>query len=140
MEPGFFLYQKKPGQLEPKRGERVDIKGALSGCSSIDELVTKHPDVAYKGLLCFTRYYQLQNRTLMDSALIEIKCYWLYGESGAGKSFLCHQLALSQLREGEHIYRHNNGNYAWWDGYAGHEIVIMEELRRNKIKEAGGLA
>ena len=80
------------------------------------------------------------DKTIMDTRILDIKCYWLYGESGAGKSHMCTELAKKQRKEGEHIYRHNNGNFAWWDGYSSEEIVIMEELRRNKIKAAGGLA
>ena len=89
MEAGFFLYQKTPGRLEPKRGERVDIAGALSSCSTIDELIIKHPHIAYKGINCFTRYYQLMDKANMDTHTHEIKCFWLYGDSGAGKSYMC---------------------------------------------------
>lgn len=47
---------------------------------------------------------------------------WLWGPSGVGKSKTARELC------GEDVYTKNNGN-KWWDGYDGHEDVIIDDFR-----------
>lgn len=76
----------------------------------------------------------------MANTTFDTHSYWLYGDSGTGKSTLCGKLAKRGLAEGESYFRHTSGDYQWWNGYAGQKVIVMEELRRNKLKTAGGLA
>lgn len=51
-----------------------------------------------------------------------IKIYWLWGESGAGKS--------------RYPYDHHEEvfkpiNYKWWEGYDGHKVVLIDEFRKD---------
>lgn len=139
-DPGFFLFSTNNDTAENHRGQRTDIFSALQDCADVDELVVKHPDVACKGLATFSRYYDQLNALKMANTTFDTHSYWLFGDSGTGKSTLCGKLAERCLGEGETYFRHTSGDYQWWNGYAGQKVVIMEELRRNKLKAAGGLA
>lgn len=49
--------------------------------------------------------------------------YWLYGETGCGKSYTAHK--LTELMCSEPYLKMLN---KWWDGYADQKIVIIEEI------------
>lgn len=44
----------------------------------------------------------------------------LSGKSGSGKSYLAHKMAPKAFRKGK---------TEWWDGYAGHEDIILDDFR-----------
>lgn len=52
-----------------------------------------------------------------------LKVYWFWGETGAGKSYRAEQEASD---DGRRLYRQNGS--AWWDGYDGDELVIIDDL------------
>jgi len=53
----------------------------------------------------------------------EVKVYWYWGETGAGKSYRAEQEADE---DGRRLYRQNGSS--WWDGYDGDELVIIDDL------------
>lgn len=139
-ENRFFLFQSVEGQLECSRGSRTDIRGALDKCTNMSELVLQFPEVAAKGMVAFSRYYYLKQAN-QPARYFDTKAIWIYGDSGSGKSYACEELAKNiTSKRGEHYWRHNSGSLKWWDGYSGQEVVIIEEFRRDRIKEGGGLA
>lgn len=52
----------------------------------------------------------------------ETEVIWLYGSTGTGKSKDAHEMC------GEDTYRKANGS-KWWNGYDGHENVIIDDFR-----------
>jgi len=52
---------------------------------------------------------------------------WIWGASGVGKSRTAYELS-----EGEDIYEKDGEK--WWDGYDGHETVIMDDFRAGNMK------
>lgn len=69
---------------------------------------------------------------LVKRAPLEV--YWLWGETGAGKSYRAESEAAD---DGRRLYRQNGSQ--WWDGYDGDELVIIDDLEettpfRNLLK------
>lgn len=46
-------------------------------------------------------------------------CYWIYGETGTGKSYLSSQRWPDAFRKPQN---------KWWDGYKGQKTVILDDL------------
>lgn len=51
---------------------------------------------------------------------------WLYGPSGGGKSYLARVICKADYSED--IYTKNDAT-KWWEGYDGHECVIIDDFR-----------
>jgi len=52
---------------------------------------------------------------------------WIWGASGVGKTRMAYEKAA-----GEDIYEKDGEK--WWDGYDGHETVIMDDFRASNMK------
>lgn len=62
----------------------------------------------------------------------EVRCHWIYGRSGVGKSWKIWDLARSESQQrGWRIYSKTPGK--WWGGYCGEEILVINELRQGEI-------
>ena len=56
--------------------------------------------------------------------------FWITGPSGSGKSKLAYEI-------GEELFEDNvywKDGEKWWDGYDGHECVIIDDFRGNNMK------
>jgi len=56
---------------------------------------------------------------------------WFYGPSGAGKSY-----AARQQNPGAYIKDPKN---AWWDGYKGEDVVIIDDFDKFQVKQSGDM-
>lgn len=52
-------------------------------------------------------------------------CIWLWGSTGGGKTRLAHELAKA---DGGDVYVKSDST-KWYDGYDGHEIAILDDIR-----------
>ena len=57
--------------------------------------------------------------------IIERKCYWIYGPSGIGKSYLVRDAFIN-------IYEKSNN--IWWDGYNNEEVVLIDDFDKSCLK------
>lgn len=53
--------------------------------------------------------------------------WYFFGATGTGKSYLA--LKLAQQIAKEDIYTHSLSEEKWWDGYDGHKVVILNDIR-----------
>lgn len=60
--------------------------------------------------------YNLDNENL--PLIINRKCYWIYGPSGVGKSYLVRECFDSLYEKSTNI---------WWDGYKGEDAVLIDD-------------
>lgn len=61
----------------------------------------------------------------------ELQHEWFYGPSGAGKSY-----AARQQNPGAYIKDPKN---AWWDGYKGEDVVIIDDFDKFQVKQSGDM-
>ena len=64
--------------------------------------------------------------TARPRSSVDILCFWLFGSTGRGKSRIAHSLAPGST------YSWAPGR-KWWDGYASHPIIVVDELRKNHL-------
>ncbi len=64
----------------------------------------------------------------------EPKIYWLWGETGSGKSYRIQSHLLTSLEAGEVYCLTETTSGAWWDKYQGQETVWMDDLRGSWMK------
>lgn len=104
-----------------------------------NEMIIKNlcTDLVDQGEIHINSYYNLErNKTLYNlkkQKLIdqeECKGIWIYGKSGAGKSWAA---------------RHNYGNYflkgmnKWWDGYENQPTIVLEDFQISHGESMGYL-
>lgn len=124
-------YCKKDGDFE-ERGEARNqgLRGDL------DRVRGDVLDVGMRGI---TRYANLQQIRVAAEFLKYNEpprdwvpeVIWLWGPSGVGKSKWAREML------GEDVFVKSEGG-KWWDGYDGHEDVILDDVRRDWFSEVGG--
>jgi hypothetical protein len=120
------------GECPEGPGSRSDLKAVKR---RLDEGASMK-DISEEFFSTFVRYH----RGLMEYKRMRVvernwqtKVRVFYGPTGIGKSFLVKQLAEEEARAlGTSVYyltrtmMHQNG--VWWDGYDGHEVVVIDEF------------
>ena len=107
----------------PTKGARNDlavVATMIKEGSSIKEVALEHPDAFIKYSTGIIRLKALSDPKRNHKTEI----FWYYGPTGAGKSYRASQEA------GPDAYYKMGGN-RWWDGYDGHENVIIDDYRRD---------
>jgi len=111
------------GEVPAGKGARTDLEDVAA------EIVVKRrrlADVAADFPAEFVKY--AHGLSALSSILARPRAqktvvYWLYGSTGCGKSRAAHRLAPSAYWK--------MGGTKWWDGYEGHEDVIIDDYRRD---------
>lgn len=106
------------GEL-PKQGSRIDIKNlkaAIKKTSSIRKLIENDSITSYQHLKLAegTMKYFEEGRNWKPQV------FWYYGETGTGKTKTANEMAPD-------AFIHFSSK--WWDGYDGHEDVIIDDIR-----------
>lgn len=52
--------------------------------------------------------------------------YWHWGETGLGKSW------VAEMAHGSNLFKPTT--FKWWDGYDGHKVVLLDEIRGDYCK------
>lgn len=114
---------------EPQGGKRTDLetlKADLDANHSMVEIADDHFHLFLRFNRAIKEYKVLKRqneRTWQTQTVV----YW--GEPGVGKS----RRALEEAGPGAYWLAKNDGT-PWWDGYDGHEIVVIDEFSVGQIK------
>jgi len=110
-------YGKWKPDKQGARNELLQIKNKIDDGASIDDIAMEH----------FSSYLRY-GRALREYMLIAakkrnrnfpIKCLWIHGPSGSGKSKYAWELYPDAYEK---------TNNKWWDGYSGEEVVIWDDF------------
>ena len=103
----------------PKQGKRTDIKNVLTaiqnGNCTMRDIVTKA--TSFQSV----RMAELQLKYFEPPRNWKTEVYWFYGQSGTGKTKLANEMC-----EDPYVCMESN---KWWEGYDGHEDVIIDDYR-----------
>lgn len=114
---GPFEFGSLPRQ--GKRNDLNDLKESLDAGRPLSEIANTH----FTQFLKYSRgieKYQLLNTKPRDWET-KVRVYW--GETGVGKTRLCHDKYPTAYWKTK-----SNGSNNWWDGYINQEIVIIDEF------------
>lgn len=106
----------------PAQGARSDIEAAveaIKGGADIGELLDQHATVFVK----YSRGLSIARLHFQPRRNWKTEVFWYYGETGTGKSREAYQLYP------EAYYK--NPTNKWWCGYDGHDVVIIDDYRRD---------
>lgn len=107
----------------PTKGARNDlavVAQMIKQGSTIKDVAIEHPDAFIKYSTGIIRLKALSDPKRNHKTEI----FWYYGPTGAGKSY------RASVEAGPDAYYKMGGN-RWWDGYDGHENVIIDDYRRD---------
>lgn len=122
-------------QGHTRSGRRTDLAELCQRYRSYEEAVVADPDGVARGRQVLRDYFQLKRAQTHRSR--ERECIWIFGATGTGKSRLA--AAYAEKVAGSDYFIHQPGNLKWWDGYCGQRVVIINDLRRADVFQAGGL-
>jgi len=110
--------------VPPKQGKRNDleeVKKILKETGKVEKVVESASNYQQIRMAeCIVKYIE-PKRTWKPYVV------WVYGESGRGKT----RLAYEKTKD---PYRKSNSTAQWWDGYDGHEDVIIDDIKEAEMK------
>lgn len=102
------------GKFPAAQGKRTDCE-KLQDCESMREVVKKATNLVQ------IQYMEKYFSYLEEPRTWNIKCYWYWGDTGCGKTWLANKLAPNAYVK--------SCNSKWFNKYDGHEDVILSDYR-----------
>lgn len=124
-------YCKKDGKFHERgvmskpQGARTDlanVKDMIEEGKSLEEIIDEHPSYQVAKFTQLILPYKEPKRTWMPVTK------WFHGVSGSGKTW-----AAFTEHPDLRIYVQDD-TAQWWDGYDGHEVVIIDDFRQDFCK------
>ena len=116
---GFDMNEVNENNIRRKIIEKL-IKGGI-----LSNVILEYPQEIFN----YEKYRKNINLFNLDknkpNKIIIRKCFWLYGPSGIGKSYLIRN-TFNDLYE--------KSNNQWWDGYNNEKNVLIDDFDRTCIK------
>lgn len=118
---GPFVYGEQ--KIQGRRNDIHEFVDLVKRKADDAELITEQPEQ-------FLKYHKAVDRiraafTLPRTEKPEVRWYW--GPTGTGKT-------RSAFEEFPNAYFKNMSNGKWWDGYAGQDCVILDDMRKDTFK------
>ncbi len=105
----------------PTQGRRTDLADMRKLVADGANLLQVHEQAANFQQVQFARSYMILIEPRRDW---KTKVNWYYGPTGTGKSF------TAMVEAGEDAHVAEGANLQFFDGYDGHEHVVIEEFRQ----------
>jgi len=110
--------------VRPKQGSRTDIHDIMENIQTGN--YTMRDIVSSATSFQSIRIAEVQMKYFEPVRQWKTQVYWFYGKSGTGKSHSAYEMC-----EDPYICMETN---KWWEGYDGHEDVIIDDFRRDFCK------
>lgn len=127
-EGNFIEYGERQFQ-----GKRNDITTKLSKHKTLNDFIKNETDTYVKYRSGVEGYYRAKGVDYdpMDDKPLVI---WLWGDTGTGKSRTVRDYLKIKIADGYRVWRRPLGATSWFDGYAGQDIVYLDEVRGSTYK------
>ena len=123
-------YLTKDGPLEEEFGE-MSKQGCRTHLQDIRAVLKEEPSM--RKVMDMAENYQAARMAEMILKYDEPvrpygprRVYWHYGDTGLGKSW------VAEKTYGDDLFKPMN--YKWWDGYDGHKVVLLDDIRGDYCK------
>lgn len=109
--------------IMPQQGKRTDLEGVyrdIENGATVNDIIDNAPEV-------YIKYHSGIEKVIaakQPARDFKTEIFWYYGATGTGKSRKAHHEA------GPDAYS-KMGNNKWWDGYCGHDVVIIDDYRKD---------
>lgn len=117
VEEEYFCFGTEPKQEKKGQGHRSDLESLAKACQEgipLAELDKKFPGAMLK----FDKHAERMRQRHIKPRTEKTMCICFWGKTGSGKSKKAFELAPNA-----------HWQYGvWWDGYAGHEDVILDDI------------
>lgn len=110
--------------IEKKISRKKICQELLNG-KKLNDIINEYPQELYH----YDKLKKNLNMYILDNTkkykIIERKCFWIFGPSGIGKSYLIRNLF-------DNLYEKSNN--IWWDGYTNEDVVLIDDFDSTCIK------
>jgi hypothetical protein len=122
--PGTFQKYGEP-KKQGKRTDLMSVAEMIAEGQSVRDVATAFPTQYIKFAKGIEKLHAITRFEHRDPA-VPVTVHWWFGPSGVGKS----RKAYEKFPK---AYRKMMGN-AWWDGYAGEKVVVMDDYRASMVR------
>ena len=118
------------GKRPPGPGKRTDLTHVLDAVKDgdgMEDIISETPTyAAYNFAKAILPIFEPERDGSTETVVI-----WLWGSTGTGKTRLARELYPKAYFKGA-------GGLKWWEGYDGHEFVIIDDFRPESLQFVGG--
>lgn len=120
-------YCKKDGDFEEEgvlsigrgyRSDLIEVKSAIDKGATLDDVAESHFGLWVQYRRSFEAYLNLKSTPRRWETVVVV----LWGDTGTGKTRYCQDQVMDRSMW-------SNGDYKWFDGYKGQDIVIWDDYR-----------